>query len=220
MKVKSSRCHTTSIFDSSFIATPLYGVHFTRQVVPPRPVTASLEAGVADPLTQYYVGCAYIYSGRHARAKRFLEESLSLNPHQPDALLHLALATAFLGDFEGSYRLFDQADHAESGLGSGPYRWYRGIVLCLEERFEEAIEIIEPILEHITRYATARVTLAIAYEGLGQSEKARAEVIRAAQLDPGLNVDGIALNIGAHPDPEKGAARAAFLRRHWPEKTA
>jgi len=177
---------------------------------------AALEKGFTDPLTQYFVGCAYIYSGRHERAIRFLEESLSLNPHQPDARLHLALATAYCGDFEKSYELFDRAGHADSGIATGPYRWYRGIVLCLEERYEEAIAVIEPIVDQIPRYATARVTLALAYEATGRSNEAKAQVTRAAQLDPGLCLDGIALNISAHPDPEKGAEREALLRRYWP----
>ena len=65
-------------------------------------------------------------------------------------------------------------------------------------------------------YATARVTLAIAYESTGQPDRARAAIERACELDPGLNVDGIALNISAHPDPEAGRAREAILRRYWP----
>ena len=182
-------------------------------------LAAALEKGVADPLTQYFVGCAYIYSGRHERAIRFLEESLNLNPHQPDARLHLALATAYCGDFEKSYELFDRAGHGDSGIVSGPYRWYRGIVLGLEERYEEAIAVIEPIVDQIPRYATARVTLAIAYEATGRSKEAKDQVARAAKLDPGLCLDGIALNIRAHPDPDKGEAREALLRRYWPAQS-
>jgi TolB-like protein/Tfp pilus assembly protein PilF len=176
-------------------------------------LNAALDSGLEDPLTFYYVGCAYVYSGRHERAIRFLEESLNLNPHQPDARLHLALATAYCGDFAKAHALFDQTGEADGGLA---YRWYPGIVLCLEEKYEEAIAVIEPLVDQIPRYATARVTLAIAYEGMGRPAEAEAEVIRAAQLDPGLCLDGIALNIAAHPDPEKGRQRQALLRRYWP----
>jgi hypothetical protein len=34
--------------------------------------------------------------------------------------------------------------------------------------------------------------------------------------DPLLNVEGIALIIGAHPDPDKAAERLALLREYWP----
>ena len=167
-------------------------------------LTTALEHGAEDPLTLTYLGCAYHYTGRHEQGIRFLERSLRSNPHQPDALLHLALATAYLGDFAKSHELFDRADRSESGIASGPFLWYRAIAYCLEERYEEAIRTIEPVLDVSPRYAFARITLAVAYEGMGEPRNARAEVVRAAELDPGLCVDGIALNLGAHPNRELG----------------
>lgn len=180
-------------------------------------LSAALELDTTDPLTQYYLGAAYVYSGRHEKAVHFLEQSLASNPHQPDAMVHLALAWGYLGEFTRAYVYFDQVDRMLSNrIGAGPYAWYRGIILCLEERYEEAIPIISQVLEHIPRYATARITLAIAYEAIGQPDKAKAAVQRASELDPGLCVDGIALNIGAHPNPETGREREALLRRYWP----
>jgi len=132
-------------------------------------------------------------------------------------MVHLALAWGYLGEFARAYVYFDQVDRMlPNRIGAGPYAWYRGIILCLEERYEEAIPIISQVLEHIPRYATARITLAIAYEAIGQPDKAKAAVQRASELDPGLCVDGIALNIGAHPNPETGREREALLRRYWP----
>jgi TolB-like protein/Flp pilus assembly protein TadD len=180
-------------------------------------LSAALELDTSDPLTQYYIGAAYIYNGRHEIAVRFLEQSLASNPHQPDAMVHLALAWGFLGEFERAYVNFDQVDRmAPNRIGVGPYAWYRGIVLTLEGRYDEAIPIISAVLEHIPRYATARVTLGIAYEKTGRPDKARATIERANELDPGLCVDGIALNVSAHPDPEKGREREAILRQYWP----
>jgi TolB-like protein/Flp pilus assembly protein TadD len=180
-------------------------------------LAAALELDTSDPLTQYYIGAAYVYSGRHEKAVHFLEQSLASNPHQPNAMAHLALAWGFLGEFTRAYVYFDQVDSmASNRMLTGPYAWYRGIILCLEERHEEAIPIIKKVLEHIPRYGTARVTLGIAYEAIGEPDKARAEIERACELDPGLCVDGIALNVSAHPDPEKGRHREALLRRYWP----
>jgi TolB-like protein len=178
---------------------------------------AALELDTTDPLTQYYLGAAYVYSGRHEKAVHFLEQSLASNPHQPDAMVHLALAWGYLGEFARAYAYFDRVDRmVPNRIGAGPYAWYRGIILCLEERYEEAIPIIGQVLEHIPRYATARITLAIAYEAIGQPDKAKAAVQRASELDPGLCVDGIALNLSAHPNPERGREREALLRRYWP----
>jgi TolB-like protein/Tfp pilus assembly protein PilF len=178
---------------------------------------AALDLDTSDPLAQYYIGAAYTYIGRWDKSARFLERSLASNPHQPDALVHLALAWGYLGDYERAYETFDKADRmASDEAHAGPYIWYRGIVLGLEGRWEEAIPIVERVLERMPRYATARVILAIAYESTGRPDEARTAVERACELDPGLNVEGIAMNVGAHRDPEKGREREAILRRYWP----
>ena len=178
---------------------------------------AALELDTSDPQTQYYVGAANVYIGRFAAAVRFLEKSLASNPHQPNAVVHLALARGYLEDFARSYIGFDQAERMASNQGETKiYAWYRGIVLGLEGRYEEAIPILEHILEVMPRYGVPRVTLAIAYEMTGRPGKAKAAVERACELDPGLNVDGIAMNIAAHPDPTKGHEREAILRKYWP----
>ena len=178
---------------------------------------AALDLDTSDPLTQYYIGAAYTYIGRWDKSARFLERSLAGNPHQPDALVHLALAWGYLGEYERSYETFDKAERmASDEAHRGPYIWYRAIVLGLERRWEEAIPIMERVLESMPRYATARVTLAIAYEATGRPDLARDAVKRACELDPGLNVDGIAMNVGAHRDPEQAREREAILRRYWP----
>jgi TolB-like protein len=178
---------------------------------------AALELDNSDPQTQYYIGAANLYIGRFDVAVQFLKNSLASNPHQPNAVAHLALARGYLEDFARSYIGFDQAERMASNQGETTiYYWYRGIVLGLEGRYEEAIPILEHILEILPRYATPRVTLAIAYEMTGHPDKAKAAVERACQLDPGLNVDGIAMLIAAHPDPTKGREREAILRKYWP----
>jgi len=176
----------------------------------------ALDLDTSDPLTQYYIGAAYTYIGRWDKSVRFLEKSLTSNPHQPDAVVHLALARGYLGEFERSYAGFDKAERMAANEARTGYVWYRGIVLGLEGRYEESIPIVEQVLEILPRYATARVTLAIAYELSGHPDKARAAVERACELDPGLNVDGIAMNVSAHRDPAKGREREAILRRYWP----
>ncbi|MHA7837310.1 MAG: hypothetical protein ACX98W_07620, partial [bacterium] len=180
-------------------------------------LSAALDLDTSDPLTQYYVGAAYLYTARNEKAVRFLDQSLASNPHQPDALAHLGLAWGYLARFERAHACFDQADRMASlRETTGIYGWYRGIVLGLEGRYDEVVPIVRRFLEHYPRYATARCTLGIAYEMTGEPERARTAIERASELDPGLNVDGIALNLSTHPDPEKGREREAILRRYWP----
>ncbi|MCX2980804.1 hypothetical protein EYC98_07925 [Halieaceae bacterium IMCC14734] len=178
---------------------------------------AALDLDTSDSLTQYYIGATYGYMAQWEKSVRFLQKSLSNNPHQPDAMLHLGLSWGYLGKFEQAHLCFDNAERMAADDGDrGPYTWYRGIVLGLEDRYEEAIPIIEHVLENMARYATARITLAIALEMTGQSDKAKRAVELACELDPGLNMEGIALNVGAHQDQEKGRQRVAVLRKYWP----
>ena len=58
--------------------------------------------------------------------------------------------------------------------------------------------------------------LGVAYEMTGQPEMARTVIERAYEMDPKLNTEGLAMNIGAHPDPEVSRARMAVLHNYWP----
>ena len=86
-----------------------------------------------------------------------------------------------------------------------------------EERYEEAVALLEVLMPQFPRYATARVTLALAFAGMGRMDDAKAAIERAARGDAYVNLEGIVLNIGAHPDPEKGRERVALVRRFWPD---
>jgi hypothetical protein len=59
--------------------------------------------------------------------------------------------------------------------------------------------------------------LGLYLDALGQSDEARAVIARTVRENPGLNLEGLALFVGAHPDPEQGRARAARLREFWPQ---
>lgn len=66
--------------------------------------------------------------------------------------------------------------------------------------------------------AAPRIMLGIYLDALGSSDEARSAVARALREEPSLNVEGIALQVGAHPDPAQGAARVARLRALWPAR--
>lgn len=182
---------------------------------------AALEGGMEDPLVLLYAGAAYVYSGRHEKAIRILERSLELSPHQPDVLMHLGVAHGYLGQFEKAHAYFDRAEQlAPTGGMSAAYDWYRAIVLGFEERYEEAVALIHPHLEKAPRYGTARVELGLDLAALGRHEAARSAIERAVREDPELNVDGLAMIVGAHPDRAKARERVALLREYWPSASA
>jgi TolB-like protein len=169
-----------------------------------------------DPLTQTFIGAACIYAGSHDRAVRVLESSLEINPHQPDALTHLALAHGYLGDYEKAYHYYDLADRVVTSDLGGPFRWYRAQTLVLEQRYAEAISILKHVLDTYPTYSAVRIVLALAYEGIGDGARARAEIERTHAMEPDLHIPGVELILAAHPDPEQGAARVDMLRRYWP----
>jgi TolB-like protein len=178
---------------------------------------AALEGGNDDPLTLFYAGAAYLYSGRHERAIHVLESSLARNPHQPDVHLHLAMAFGQLGRFAEAHQHFDRAEQlAPSGGMSLIYGWYRSNVLGFEGRYQEAVTLLEDFVPRAPRYPTPRIMLGLYLDELGKPDEARSLIERTLRENPGLNLEGLALLAGAHPDPEQGRARAARLREYWP----
>ena len=177
----------------------------------------AMQAGSGDPLTLFYAGCAYAYMGRFERSIEALERSLARNPHQPDAYMHLGLACSHLGRFEEAHRHFDRAEQlAPSGGMSLAYRWYRSFTLGFEGRYDEAVELLQRVVPTMPGYSSPQIMLGIYLDALGRSEEARTQIERAVAETPGLNREGVALLVTAHPDPEQGAARVARLRALWP----
>jgi TolB-like protein len=183
-----------------------------------RHLKAALEGANDDPLTLFYVGCAYVYSGRQERAIQILESSLAHNPHQPDAYNHLAMACAQLGRFAEAHQHFDRAEQlAASGGGMTLiYRWYRAQALAWEGRHAEAVTLLEAFLPKAPRYATVRILLGLNLTELSQPAEGRAAIVRAVREIPDLNIEGLALLVAAQPDPERGRTWAARLREYWP----
>jgi len=182
-------------------------------------LSAALNDPADDPLTLFYAGAAQIYSGGFERGVRTLERSLARNPHQPDVHMHLGLAKGHLSRFEEAYAEFDRAEQlAPSGGMSSAYAWYRSQVLGFEQRYEEAIALLESFVTQAGSYAAPRITLGLFLDALGRHDGARTAIERALRENPGLNFDGIALQIGAVPDRELGAARVAKLREYWPDE--
>jgi TolB-like protein/Flp pilus assembly protein TadD len=185
-----------------------------------RHLKAALERGNEDPLTLFYAGCAYVYSGRWDRSIQILESSLARNPHQPDALNHLGLAFAYLGRFAEAHRHFDRAEQlATSGGMTLIYSWYRAQALAIEGRHADAVTLLDAFLPKAPRYPTARIILGLCLDALDRHAEARAAIERVVRENPGLNIEGLALLVSAHPDPEQGRARAARLREYWPHLT-
>jgi tetratricopeptide (TPR) repeat protein len=95
--------------------------------------------------------------------------------------------------------------------------WYRGIVWSLEGRLAEAIAIIEECLPRVSGYGSAQLLLAACQAELGQLERAKANIARAARDNPNFAADRLPPMLAAHPDKEMGARRMQLLARLWHE---
>ena len=180
-------------------------------------LVAAMNEPKDDPLTLFYAGAAYVYNGRFERAIQILERSLARNPHQPDVYSHLGMACCQLGRFDEAHQHFDRAEElAPSGGMSLAYGWYRTFALGFEERYEEAVRLLEKLLPQMSRYPSPRIMLGLYLDELERHDEARAHIERAVREEPGLNLEGVTLLVGSHPDPARGAARVARLREYWP----
>jgi adenylate cyclase len=171
-----------------------------------------------DPLCLFYVGSAQLYAGRFDDAIVTLSRAQARNPNSADVLLSLGLAHAYKADFERAHALIDRAKRlAPSGGWAFAHEWYRGIVWSLEGKRAEAIAIIEECLPRVSGYGSAQLLLAACQAELGQLERAKANIARAARDNRSFTADRLPPMLAAHPDREMGASRMKLLTGLWHE---
>ena len=169
-----------------------------------------------DPLCLFYVGSAQLYAGRFDDAITTLLRAQARNPNSADVLLSLGLAHAYKGDFDRAHALIDRARRlAPSGGWAFAHEWYRGIVWSLEGKLAEAVAIIEECLPRVSGYGSAQLLLAACQAELGQLDRARANVARAARDNSNFTADHLPPMLAAHPDPAAGVRRMQLLKELW-----
>jgi tetratricopeptide (TPR) repeat protein len=133
-------------------------------------------------------------------------------------LLSLGLAHAYKADFERAHSLIDRARRlAPSGGWAFAHEWYRGIVWSLEGKLAEAIGIIEECLPRVSGYGSAQLVLAACQAELGQLDRARANVARAARDNPNFDANHLPPMLAAHPDRAVGTRRMQLVQALWRE---
>lgn len=174
-----------------------------------------------DPLSLYYVGAAQIYAGEFRKGVATLERALERNPNSSDALVHLGLGYAYLGDFDRAHAAIDRAERlSPTGGWAFAHEWYRGLVLVMEGRFEDALPYVEGHVQRAPSYGSALLVQAICLDATGRTEEARAAVARAVEVTPTLRRDRIPAAVLSSPDPEQGRRVLLRLKALWPEDPA
>ena len=181
-------------------------------------LAAAMQGGHNDdPLTLYYAGGALLYSGRFDQAIGLLERSLAHNPNQFEVEVHIALAHAYLGNYEEAHRRIELARSlAPRSHLDDVFDWYGSKILGCEGRHAEALALVERFITRKSDYAAPRIEQGLYLDALGREEEGRAVIARVVETNPGLVFEGIALQIGAHADREVSVARIRRLRELWP----
>ncbi len=133
-----------------------------------------------DCYAQWSLGCTYLM-GRQYRNSRFhLEQALELNPNDVEARSLYGLFLTYIGQADEALAEYEQAKKVDPHhLAWLP--WYYGFTYFTALRFNEAIEILEPIEQPVNE---VRGLLAASYALVGRLEEAHlmlGSFLRAAE---------------------------------------
>lgn len=150
-----------------------------------------------------------------------LREAVALDPdyaYAHSALAWLLYSAIINGATAEAHQHFDRAEQlAPSGGLSLYYRWYRSTILGFEARCDEAVVLLEAVDPQGGSLSLAADHARSLPRRAGKTRRGLTERTVRENLD--LNLEGLALFAGAHPDPEQGRARVARLREYWPRVT-
>jgi DNA-binding SARP family transcriptional activator/Tfp pilus assembly protein PilF len=127
-----------------------------------------------DPVPQYILGRIYVYRREYGRGERHLENAVTLNPNDPDALIHAAAGFGQLGRVERAAELSAEALR----LNPRSPDWYHAIAGFVEfqrRRMDLAIAVLERAPDCLV---DTRAFLAAAYFLTGKPEPARLNLAR------------------------------------------
>ncbi|MCC7201485.1 MAG: tetratricopeptide repeat protein [Nitrospirae bacterium] len=181
-------------------ASPLNeGIQLLNEGKPDEALKAFEKASAADPenpLPHYYAGVAYHRNRQPVPAMNSLNRALSLRPGMPEAILEIGKIMEELG-------LFDRAREAYRTVASGKEnaelvqeaeeRIRRLTImehsraaarLFQEKRWEEALKELETVLSLAPEDAEARYASGIAYQRLGQFNKAVEAFQKVTDINP------------------------------------
>jgi adenylate cyclase len=133
-----------------------------------------------DCYAQWSLGCTYLCGRRYRNSRFHLEKALDLNPNDVEARALYGLFLTYIGQPEEALAEYDQAKKVD------PHHltwlpWYYGFAFFTALRFNDAIEVLEPIEQPANE---VRGILAASYALVGRLEDANlmlGSFLRAAE---------------------------------------
>ena len=123
----------------------------------------------------------YINRGLHEKARQYLKEWARLEPSNPDAHYHLAVALSTGDDAEVAIRSFDKTLKLNPNHKNARYR---RAGLCLKAKdYEKAVKDLEMLVGVASENPKPFYLLAIACDRMGEVDKAVDAIKKAIALD-------------------------------------
>ena len=133
-----------------------------------------------DSYAQWSLGCTYLCGRRYRNSRFHLAKALELNPNDVEARALHGLFLTYIGQTDEALAEYEQAKKVDPHhLAWLP--WYQGFTYFTALRFNEAIEILEPIEQPANE---VRGVLAASYALVGRLEEANlmlGSFLRAAE---------------------------------------
>jgi adenylate cyclase len=128
----------------------------------------AVDLDATDSYTQWTLGCSYLFERRHQNSRFHIERALELNPNDVEALALYGLFLTCIGKTDEAIAAYREAEKVDPHhLSWMP--WYWGYTYFMASRFEEAIEVSEPIEQPNLEILAV---LAASYAYVGRSQKA------------------------------------------------
>jgi adenylate cyclase len=171
----------------------------------------SIECDRNDFFSYSALGFAELFLKNHERALNAIDEAVRLSPNNADARAMRAIILNFTGNAE---QALQEADLAMRHNPSHP-DWYLigpGRALFILERYQEALPYLERLVNAGDNIPTWRAQLGATYMVLGREAEAKAEISKAVELEPNLNITGI-LSITPFKDSQVSERYANLLSK-------
>ena len=124
----------------------------------------------------------YINRGLHEKARQYLKEWARLEPSNPDAHYHLAVALSTGDDAEVAIRSFDKTLKLNPNHKNARYR---RAGLCLKVKdYSKAVKDLEALVGVAPENPKPFYLLAISYDRMDEVDKAIESIEKAIALDP------------------------------------
>ena len=204
---KQTHLKARKLFDQAVVLDPDFAAayaeksltYFSGFIMPmtrdPKVVEGSLAAAERAvaldpnlPLAQARLGWALFANRRHDEAIAAGRRAVALGPSDADSHAQLGNILNWSGNPE------EAITHLERAIRLNPhhpfyYRFYLGHSHYLLGNREQAIELMERVVTRAPYFLPVRRHLAVLYEEVGQSEKAKAQTKEVLRIFPGASIE-------------------------------